>query len=537
MKATEYDFQPIKKIMDVRFGKIELNFDRKTGAHYSCKEYFLQSEAQETKLVENLNKRVLAPNLYYVPIANYKVDHFNQFCSRITKLRLYMPIPDEDLKKEIKKRVDRKSPFTNMELTFLLYDMVFGMAHLEDIDIPHGRLAPEWVALTTTGYAIIEDPVFFEMGYNGFYDLKSRKDFYLAPEVYEKSAMLQPLAPNHDYQKSDVFSAGLIMLEAGNLRRIKGIYKSGRFNRQRLKKLLQRFKTRYPDNNLLYSTVKKMVELDPVKRPTFGEIRSKLPDYKLVKDHFLENEDSAPVEDDYGYDYESSMRYYNTTTSDIRTPEPRKSQNNFDKSFKAKRLGFANGMSRRPKTPQKGSGKLDGKRATTPNIAHDNRFMDDVKMHTPQRRSFTIGSKLGHSPIQKQYGFSSTPKHSEFNLNQRRHTMDPSANFRNEYSPRPSQPTQNNINVDRRFSTGPNPQIGTKKPFNRRPSNLAEPLNRVIQNQDTGVSPPPMVKVMEEEDVTFTPDKPKYMNETGHTPVKQSVRNGCNIYLGVEDAE
>lgn len=527
----ECDFQPIKKIMDVRFGKIELNFDRITGAHYSCKEYFIQSKSQETALTQNLNKRVLAPNLYYVPIANYNIEHFNQFCSKITKLKLFMPIPDEDLKKEIKNRADEKNPFTNMELTFLLYDMVFGLAHLEDIGINHGKFGPEWVARTTTGYAVMEDPVYFELGLNGFYELKKKKDFYLSPEIYQKSAFLQPLEADHDYNKSDVFSAGLVMLEAGNLRRVKGIYQSGKFGEGRLRKLLERFKMRYPDNNLLFSTVKKMVEVDADKRPTFREIRAKLPDYQLVKEHFLDNEDSAPVEDDYGYSQDgSSMRFYNNTNSDI------SSNMGYGRPVKAQRLGFNNGMSRRPKTPQKGSKKPMGKRSSTPSIAYDKKFVQDVKMRTPQSKSARTPQRLSQSPLHRQYGFNRQNEDKENFGDNRRHTIDPRMNLRREFSPRPSQNTQN-----RRFSSGPNPQIGTKKPAMRRPSDSVEPPNRVIKNQDSQ-NAPPMVKRIEEEDITFTPEKPQPFvrrtsekSRTRYTPIKQPVMfKILKFFLGME---
>lgn len=62
-----------------------------------------------------------------------------------------------------------------------------------------------------------------------------------------------------------------------------------------LQEELQILKNRYPENNLLFSTVRKMLEYDPEKRPTFIEILEKLPDFKLIKAHFLINGDSMPV--------------------------------------------------------------------------------------------------------------------------------------------------------------------------------------------------------------------------------------------------
>jgi hypothetical protein len=45
----------------------------------------------------------------------------------------------------------------------------------------------------------------------------------------------------------------------------------------------------YPDNNLLISTVKKMLEYDESKRPDFIEIHEKLPAYRTVKEYFRVN--------------------------------------------------------------------------------------------------------------------------------------------------------------------------------------------------------------------------------------------------------
>lgn len=102
-----------------------------------------------------------------------------------------------------------------------------------------------------------------------------------------------------DYCKADVFSAGLVILEAANLRRMRRVYggpESKIFYPELLQQELDILKNRYPENNLLFSTVKKMLEQDPERRPTFIEILEKLPDYKLIKAHFLMNGDSLPVE-------------------------------------------------------------------------------------------------------------------------------------------------------------------------------------------------------------------------------------------------
>jgi serine/threonine protein kinase len=85
------------------------------------------------------------------------------------------------------------------------------------------------------------------------------------------------------------------------LRRVRRIYGGPgcrELIHEKLTQEIEILKNRYPENNLLYSTVRKMLDINPNKRPTFLGILEKLPDYKLIKKHFIENGDSLPVEVD-----------------------------------------------------------------------------------------------------------------------------------------------------------------------------------------------------------------------------------------------
>ena len=122
----------------------------------------------------------------------------------------------------------------------------------------------------------------------------------MSPEIYKNVVSCTPNI-NIDFCKADVFSAGLAVLEAANLRRIRRIY-GGPESRELIVEFLAQeliiLKKRYPENNLLYSTVAKMLDINPKNRPTFLEILDKLPDFKLIKMHFIENGDSLPNEVD-----------------------------------------------------------------------------------------------------------------------------------------------------------------------------------------------------------------------------------------------
>ena len=477
------NLEPLKQVLDKRYGKVKLYFDRQTGLHYTGKKLFIQNKAQADLITNGLKKRVKNPNLYYVPIYEYKIEVVHQFCSSTIYLDLFIPTPDEDLKKEIKRRADQRKSFTNMEMTFLLYDIVFGMAHMEDLKLSHGKFGPEWVALTTTGYAVMEDPVFFESNSFGFVSLEGKSDLYLSPEVYKCAFRRQPLPQDLNYLKADVFSAGLVILEAGNLQRVRSIYgkrKSERILSDVLKRRLQRFKNRYPDNNLLFSTVTKMLEIDPKDRPSFKEIRKKLPDYQLIKQHFLNNEDSAPVEDE-------TISYNN----------PRSEFGGISNPSQVWREDRAVGL--RPMTPLRNSSVssagMNKPRMTrnaslmTPRSLHHKREVEDLSLRTPQnKRGIGRAKRKTLSPLQNIYG--SRNKYNNLDSRRTSYPAQISSHFEPfthyEKPPVRGRHERRSCNI-RENSVGPNPQYGSKKPLNssRTQDGNIRAKNRDDQNQRT----------------------------------------------------
>ena len=62
----------------------------------------------------------------------------------------------------------------------LLYDTLNGLYYLQKIGFEHGKLGPEWIAKTLSGYAIIEDP----LNNNKLpQNLNEKKYVYLSPEA------------------------------------------------------------------------------------------------------------------------------------------------------------------------------------------------------------------------------------------------------------------------------------------------------------------------------------------------------------------
>jgi hypothetical protein len=128
-------------------------------------------------------------------------------------------------------------------------------------------------------------------------DIISKEKLYMSPEAYRAAKFGRPHGGTFNLTKSDVFSNGLVVLEAGLMREMPEIYnnKNGEgIDVAALESNIREFEGRYPDNTLLHTTVRKMLEIKVEERPDFKEIKKKLPEYKLVKKYFKENPDSLP---------------------------------------------------------------------------------------------------------------------------------------------------------------------------------------------------------------------------------------------------
>jgi hypothetical protein len=117
---------------------------------------------------------------------------------------------------------------------------------------------------------------------------------YLSPEAYKCAILGMKAGSGYNLIKSDVFSFGLILLESGIQMSIQDVYNpDGSFNSDALDHYIHVFKCRYPENNLITSSVTKMLEVKETHRPDFKELFEKAPTYEMVKKYFQENPELA----------------------------------------------------------------------------------------------------------------------------------------------------------------------------------------------------------------------------------------------------
>lgn len=280
---------PLKKIQDRRFEYVELNRDPETDNFYTKIFEIFTSEERANRARAKVLKRMNNPNLFYGNISDTHTTRSSDYCSNYFKLDMLVPFPEEDLGHELKERKQNRhirflnEKFTNREITLLMYNLILGMHHLHRLGFPVPYLSPRWIAKTTTGYAILDNPLVNLQLPKPF--LLREKECYLSPEAFESYKSNFPL-DQLNLEKSDTFTVGLILLECATLEDMSKFYKGGKFRRADLENCLESMLEDYKDNVLFCSSVRRMLRFDPERRTSFEELVEKLPDYRKVLSFF-----------------------------------------------------------------------------------------------------------------------------------------------------------------------------------------------------------------------------------------------------------
>lgn len=296
----EVHLKELKPAKDPRYGNVVLYNDPSNGAVYTRKDKVFLNKKQVKQVALDIQNRISNPNLFYVAPMTYEFeqvsipDSSSSHGQKVAPvMKLFMPYPHDTLDKELQMRIEKSNPLNNKQITYLMYDIMYGMYHLQTLGYNHGKFGPEFVARTTTGYAILDDPMYYQYD---VINLKRRKYWYLCPKAFECAMLKKKAGTNYDLVKSDVFAFGLVMLEAAIQMDIDDIYgdpESKSLDVDALDQLITVMENRYSENNLVVSTIKKMLSFDEKERPDFKEMVERMPAYQMIKNYF-EQVEMAP---------------------------------------------------------------------------------------------------------------------------------------------------------------------------------------------------------------------------------------------------
>ena len=211
--------------------------------------------------------------------------------SKCYKLRLFFDYWANSLNQELSARKEIGEDFPTEELMVMAYDLISACAYLEEKGGNHGDINPGVVHINDDHRYILADRLKHKARFpQNVIDKVMRNDpLYIAPEAYRciKTRDHRGMASLDPY-KCDVFSLGLVLLSVGLMTDVADVYSKSAFeiDRSRLNRHIGVFESRYISNPLICVIVKKMLEVDEFKRPTFSDLQHALPDKRVIKEYF-----------------------------------------------------------------------------------------------------------------------------------------------------------------------------------------------------------------------------------------------------------
>ncbi len=308
LKAEDYDriskieenFTILKQYDDSRFGPVSIIKVPGNERKLMVREKIFGSKTELTTEIVAAQRRSQIGDNHLLAFVDYSTGQRSNFCSTEYWIKLYFEFPDHDIDQELRRRVKSGIVgFNSTELTHMMYQTVSAGAVLHRAGLYHGDIRPTLIEMDNPSrYKLVER----------FGDLAKPEDpqvasilkgdfIYAAPEVFKKVRQSngrlkknEPLVAS--FQTADVFSLGQALLHAGTDEGVFGIYKKdGSLDLDRFNQLKVQFANRFPENNLLVSTVLAMLEIQPEVRPRdFPTILNELPPYQSVTQHLQVNQ-------------------------------------------------------------------------------------------------------------------------------------------------------------------------------------------------------------------------------------------------------
>ncbi len=287
------------------FGEHFIYTNNETNTQIICKEKLYNDRTSLNRAIEDIKIKILNKHDYVLNLLDYSVEVQKNWCSTFYLLRAFYEYPEMSLKKMIVKRKKLSSMegnFKSEELTHLLYHQVEANSYLQENKITHGDLTPSTIFRTNKGE--------FKLGFRSQSDMPparkqmekimKKEPIYISPILFSSIKRREFDKIRHVAHKSDIYSLGLCILEAGLMKSIQGIYDSGdQIDQNLLDSYLDEFDMKYEDNPLLFTSVRKMLENDEEERADFLSLKEAMPDYKVICDYFYKVKHGLIDEEEY----------------------------------------------------------------------------------------------------------------------------------------------------------------------------------------------------------------------------------------------
>ena len=265
--------------------------------HYQNKKKYLITTKMynDPKIAEReaelKKKRKAIKDDCFVNLADYTFEIKKNLCSTNYIVRSFYEFPQRSLKREIfnRRKNSKVSKFSTEEMTHLFYNILDAGKKLQEKGKTHGDISPFSIFHTNEGkFKLAPYPE------EHMTPLKIQQQKSIKGEpMYVSSQMLfaakkRKTKADLDPYKSDIFSLGLVLLEAGLLKNVSNIYAGSTINETVLDQYVGEFEGQYCDNPLLFSSLQRMLELKEDDRADFVGLDSVIPPYPEICQYFYD---------------------------------------------------------------------------------------------------------------------------------------------------------------------------------------------------------------------------------------------------------
>ncbi|KAL4444754.1 hypothetical protein ABPG74_015962 [Tetrahymena malaccensis] len=265
------NLQFVKQVEDARYGKCKIFKSDKFDHLIALVRKILQRDSEvELKSIQDTAHSL--NNLNHdsvVKLLRYKTSKKSELCSSYWNIDLFYEFISNDLESDIQRRKKEEVFYDESELWHIIVSTVAALAYLRSRGYEHGDIKPSSILLSDQGRVkLLPNPIVSSGNLNNYMQafMGMRKAKYLSP-VLMKSLELQSQKPQHNCTKSDIFSLGLVILEAALLMEQDDIYDFVNFdiNQQILELKINFVQEKYSIQ--LAEFIKSMLIFDELERP------------------------------------------------------------------------------------------------------------------------------------------------------------------------------------------------------------------------------------------------------------------------------
>jgi len=213
---TNDSLEELYKIIKRSADGLSMLEERSTGKEYLLREIISNLQNDFEQLRSAVEKRRSYPSQHLLAIRDTYFRTESNFCSNEFKLFLMVEYPFRNLHEEVDERKISDDYFRENELWSILYSCCIGLKHIYGYGGRHEALSSDRIYIEKDGLVKIGDP--FLLGHQANCDSppvhSAEQHIYLSPEQIE---MIQKSRSEYSPELSDVFTLGVIMLEAACL--------------------------------------------------------------------------------------------------------------------------------------------------------------------------------------------------------------------------------------------------------------------------------------------------------------------------------